>query len=100
MRVTVFQRESSTAMRAAINRQGRPLRTVPQRKPEPVKAPGRAEIRRWMLDNRDDYIDPKTGELNATELVEAWDRACANGGATLDPDHIAWDIAVSLEVSR
>ena len=49
MRETVFQRESSAAMRAAINRQGRPLRTVPQRKPEPVKAPGRAEIRQPIL---------------------------------------------------
>ncbi len=98
MRETIFQRESSAAMRAAINRQGRPLRTVPQRKPEPVRSPSRAEIRRWMVANQADYIDPKTGELNWTALVEAWDRSCADGGATLDPDHIAWEIAVSLDV--
>ena len=96
MRETVFQRESSAAMRAAINRQGRPMRTVPQRKPELAKSSGRAEIRRWMLANKEDHRDIRTGELNWTGLVEAWDRACADGGATVDPDHIAWDIAASL----
>ena len=49
-----------------------------------------------MEANKADHIDPKTGELNWTTLVEAWDGACADGGATLDPDHIAWEIAVSI----
>ena len=50
-----------------------------------------------MLTNMKDYRDRRTGELNLTDMVEAWDRACADGEATLDPDHIAWDVAASLE---
>ena len=60
-------------------------------------APSRASIRRWMLAHKEEHRDRLTGELNLTEMVEAWDRACADGGATLDPDHIAWDVAASLE---
>jgi hypothetical protein len=52
-----------------------------------------------MEANKAEHIDAKTGELNSTTLVEAWDNACADGGATLDPDHIAWEIAVSIGVT-
>ena len=53
-------------------------------------------IRKWMKANYVDHIDPLTNEINATSLVEAWDHACADGSQTLDPNHIAWDIAVDV----
>jgi hypothetical protein len=53
-----------------------------------------AAIRRWMLAHSAEHTHG--GELNLTELVEAWDRECSTGGATLDMDHEAWTIASSL----
>lgn len=55
-------------------------------------------IRRWMLANAEAHKDARTGEINCTSLVEAWDRDVAGGGATLDMDHPAWSVAV--EVNR
>lgn len=55
----------------------------------------KAEIRNWMKSNLADYID-ECDEVNCTAMVEAWDRECADGGATLDPNHIAWEIAVEV----
>ena len=55
------------------------------------------EIRRWMVLHKEEFRDNRTGEINLTELVEDWDRTCADGEATLDPDHIAWDVAATLE---
>lgn len=59
-------------------------------------------IRSWMRAHAREFADPRTGEINCTALVEEWDRSCADGGATLDPDHPAWEIAVEVadEVSR
>lgn len=94
---TPIQRTATLQMQPAIRRLGRPVRGRPVEKQKPEPRHSRASIRRWMMANKEDYRDRRTGELNWTELVEAWDRACADGGATLDPDHIAWDIAVSLE---
>lgn len=62
--------------------------------PAKVVAPSRTSIVRWMAIHADEYRDGRTGEVNTTALVEAWDSACADGGATLDSDHIAWDVAV------
>ena len=56
----------------------------------------RQQIARWMRAHKAEHVDRLTGEVNLTALVEAWDRACADGGATLDRDHIAWDIAVEV----
>lgn len=53
-------------------------------------------IRAWMKANVVDFVDNYTGEVNCTELVEAWDRDQADGAATLDPTHIAWVIAVEV----
>lgn len=53
-------------------------------------------IKKWMLLNMDRFVDPQTGEVNCTSMVETWDIECANGDATLDPDHEAWDIAVQV----
>lgn len=52
-------------------------------------------IRAWMRAHRSEHID-ECGELNCTSLVEAWDRDNDAGDATVDPDHIAWEIAVEL----
>ena len=56
----------------------------------------RQQIARWMRAHKSEHVDRLTGEVNLTALVEAWDRACADGGATLDPDHIAWEVAVEV----
>ena len=53
----------------------------------------KAQIKRWMLANKEEHIDRSCNELNTTALTEAWDRECSTGDATLDPDHIAWDAA-------
>ena len=50
-------------------------------------------IRIWMKANANEFTDPRTGELNTTALVEAWDIEYADGHTTLDPNHPAWDIA-------
>lgn len=62
----------------------------------PVKKVSESSIKRWMKANLQDHYDLATGELNTTTLVEAWDRACASGGDTLDPCHIAWDVASNM----
>jgi hypothetical protein len=56
----------------------------------------RQQIARWMRAHKGEHVDRLTGEVNLTALVEAWDRACADGGATLDRDHIAWEVAVEV----
>lgn len=56
----------------------------------------RQQIARWMRTHKGEHVDRLTGEVNLTALVEAWDRACADGGATLDRDHIAWEVAVEV----
>lgn len=100
--VTMFRQQSPISLEAdsasqrSIRRMGRPIRTVPVAHAKPA-APTRHQIRRWMLSHIEEHRDPKTGEVNSTELVEAWDRTCSDGGATLDPDHIAWDVAAALE---
>lgn len=96
-RETPIQRASTLQMQPAIRRLGRPVRERSAEKQQPDPRHSRASIQRWMLANKEDYRDRRTGELNCTELVEAWDRACADGGSTLDSDHIAWDVAASLE---
>lgn len=53
------------------------------------------EIRKWMKANVSEYVD-ECGEVNCTEMVEAWDAECGSGEDTLDPDHPAWDIAVEV----
>lgn len=55
------------------------------------------EIRRWMRENRSRFVDYMTEEVNLTEMVETWDREQASGDATLDPDHIAWEIATEFQ---
>lgn len=62
-----------------------------------IKAPKtKHEIRRWMRDNRSRFADYGTEEVNLTEMVETWDREQATGSDTLDPDHIAWEIATEF----
>lgn len=65
-------------------------------KPATKPAQTRQQIVRWMRAHKAEHVDRLTGEVNLTALVEEWDRACADGGATLDRDHIAWDIAVEV----
>ena len=56
----------------------------------------RREIKRWMVANVADHTDRKTGEVNCTSLVEAWDYTMSDGGVTTDPDHEAWTIATEV----
>lgn len=60
------------------------------------KSASKFEIARWMREHLDDHRDRTTGEVNCTSLVEEWDVACADGGATLDSNHVAWDVAVEV----
>jgi len=59
-----------------------------------MTATERAHVLAWMQNYAEDHVDPKTGELNYTGLVEDWDNCCSTGDATLDPDHPAWEIAL------
>lgn len=61
---------------------------------------GNKAIAAWMRANLDAHIDPQTGELNCTALVEAWDIEKSTGGVTLDPNHPAWEIAVKVADQR
>ena len=56
----------------------------------------RRSLRRWFLANKARHTDSATGDVNLTSLVEDWDRTCAGGRATLDPDHLAWEIAAEV----
>lgn len=56
-------------------------------------------IRSWMVNNVGRFVD-ECDEVNATEMVETWDRECAQGGDTLDPDHVAWEVAVRVAESE
>jgi len=49
-----------------------------------------------MVRNAEDYRDPQTGEINYTAMVEGWDSACSDGFSSLDPDHAAWDVALTV----
>lgn len=57
------------------------------------------QIKRWMLENHKRFIDRRTGELDCTTMVEVWDIENDQLGETLDSTHIAWDIAVEVELS-
>lgn len=63
-----------------------------------MSAPSKSTIRAWMRLNAADHTDGRTGEVNCTSLVEAWDAEKGSGEETLDPDHPAWEVAV--EVAR
>ena len=52
-------------------------------------------IKRWMRSHVSEHVDD-CNEVDTTGLAEAWDRECADGGATLDPDHPAWFIAYQV----
>lgn len=54
------------------------------------------QIEQWMKRNVFLFIDPKTGEINCTSMVEEWDRDASTGDSTLDPDHPAWDAAFEV----
>jgi hypothetical protein len=61
----------------------------------------KASIKRWMRNCLVCGIgvcpvDQETGEVNTTLLVEQWDNECASGSDTLDPLHVAWDIAIEV----
>lgn len=58
----------------------------------------KAAIRHWMRANADRFVDRRTGEVDCTRMVEAWDHETQDGGVTTDPDHEAW--AVAVEVSE
>lgn len=92
----LIRQRAEDAATVAARRQGQPERGARRPVPAAAAAPTHASIKRWMRANLDEHRDPKTGEVNLTELVEAWDRECADGGATLDPDHIAWEIAAEV----
>lgn len=58
-----------------------------------------AHIRRWMVENVDRFIDA-CNEVNATLMVETWDTEVSDGSATLDPDHIAWDVGAEVAIAE
>lgn len=58
------------------------------------------KVKKWMLNNYSGYVDPMTGELNATSLAEA-----ASDQYDLYHDHISWEIpeevfSWSVEISE
>lgn len=87
---------------------GDPLNTPPnprnyaKRTHAPAGTPGalpdimnRREIKAWMKRNVKNFVD-ECGEVDYTSMVEAWDRECSDGAATLDPDHVAWEVATEV----
>ena len=61
--------------------------------------PSEKEIRAWMLRNLHRFVD-RHGEVNATQMVEAWDSETQDGAQTLDSDHVAWDVAAQIALER
>lgn len=55
-----------------------------------------ARARAWMRAHRREHVDPLTGELGCTELVEACADALGHLEWLDDPGHFAWDLAVEL----
>lgn len=53
------------------------------------------QIKNWMKIYVENYVD-ECDEVNCTRMVEDWDISCGTGSETLDPNHIAWDIAVEI----
>lgn len=56
----------------------------------------KSKIYAWMKNNAHRFVDHRTGEVDYTRMVETWDIETQNGGVTTDPDHEAWDIALSF----
>jgi hypothetical protein len=55
------------------------------------------EIAKWMHRNVERFLEPHTGEVDCTTMVEAWDVECADSEATLDEGHIAWEVAIDVK---
>lgn len=55
----------------------------------------RLQIKKWMLLNVERFID-ECREVDCTKMVETWDIECDSGAATLDENHIAWDVAIEV----
>jgi hypothetical protein len=56
-------------------------------------------VRRWMLNNATNHMDPLTGEVNMTALAEAAANAFDESdveGPLDDPDHWIWELAASV----
>ena len=53
-------------------------------------------IRKWMIENINDYIDHKTGELNCTSISVDCAYHLDHNEWIDDDDHIMWDIAVDI----
>lgn len=47
----------------------------------------------WMRAHVHEHVD-ECGLADYTGLVEAWDRECSTGDATLDCNHVAWCMAI------
>lgn len=93
-----IRRHSDQGIARAVARMPQPQRSAARTPVAPAApAPTRTSIAAWMRAHAEEYRDRRTGEINTTALVEGWDRACADGGATLDSDHIAWDLACAFE---
>lgn len=65
------------------------------KKEQAAESQRRREIAGWMRLHMDEHRDG-CGHVNLTALVEDWDRECSTGGATLDSNHPAWEIAVEV----
>lgn len=55
------------------------------------------EVRTWMKLHAADYVDPKTGEVNATALAEGAASEFGNdeiGGPLDDETHWVWEFAL------
>lgn len=59
----------------------------------------RNAVRSWMRVNKSEHVDPRTGELNATQLAESAAQAFDQnhtGGPLDDPDHWIWELAIAF----
>lgn len=55
------------------------------------------EIKFWMRAHSQEHIDPKTGELNCTKLVEACAHALGHDEWLDDSFHDVWEIALEFD---
>lgn len=64
--------------------------------------PSRVAVKAWMRQNVKDFVDPKTGEVNTTELAESAAQQFDKndlGGWLDDETHWVWDISVEVAES-
>jgi len=53
-------------------------------------------VKKWMIDNHQDYVDLATNSINLTELAEGAAYMFKHDEWLDDPDHWIWDLPIEI----